>query len=336
MKGRRLPLVDRIEIFIIDESQPRWLAFINAEHDMLESIPPEFTQIAIPGNKVAPNLAKRGIEMDRVALPEIVFSYFNMEDPVVGGLSAERVALRRAISLAYNQDLEIRLIRKGQMIPASSPVGPQTYGYSSEFVTNAATFDPAASKALLDTFGFIDRNGDGWREQPDGSPLLIDYATQSDPLSRQYNELWKKCMDDVGIRIQFTMGKWPEQLKASRAGKLMMWGVSWSSTVPDCETFLNLAYSRTKPNVNRARFEMREYDQLHARQQALPDGEERLALIREMKRYFAAFMPYKLHGHRFRTDLTHPWLIGYRRHPFARDFFKYIDIDTARQPSRRA
>ena len=46
-----------------------------------------------------------------------------------------------------------------------------------------------------------------------------------------------------------------------------------------------------------------------------------------MKRLFVAYMPYKIHGHRFANDLSQPWLIGYRRHPFARDFFKYIDID---------
>ena len=51
------------------------------------------------------------------------------------------------------------------------------------------------------------------------------------------------------------------------------------------------------------------------------------AAIREMKRLFNAYMPYKIHGHRYVNDVSHPWLVGYRRHPFARDFFKYVDID---------
>ncbi|MDQ3447096.1 MAG: ABC transporter substrate-binding protein [Pseudomonadota bacterium] len=335
LKGRKLPMIDQVEIGVIDESQPRWLAFLNEEHDMIEAVPPEFIRVAIPQNRLAPNLAKRGIEMDRIALPEIVVSYFNMEDTVVGGFAAEKVALRRAISLAYNQDLEINLIRKGQMVPASSPVGPQTFGYDPSFLTDAATYDLARAKALLDTYGYTDRNSDGWREQPDGSQLVLEYATQSDPLSKQYNELWKKGMDDLGVRITFSYGKWPEQLKASRAGKLMMWGVAWVAGVPDCETFLDMGHSRFKGLANRARFDMRRYDELHERQHALSDGEERLAIVREMKRYFAAYMPYKLHGHRFRTDLTHPWLIGYRRHPFSPHVFKYVDIDTSLQPTRR-
>ena len=62
-------------------------------------------------------------------------------------------------------------------------------------------------------------------------------------------------------------------------------------------------------------------------EEAEADGAEREATIREMKRLFVAYMPYKVHGHRYINDLNQPWLIGYRRHPFARDFFKHVDID---------
>jgi ABC-type transport system substrate-binding protein len=328
-------MVDRVEVYIIEESQPRWLSFLNSQHDLLDGVPPEFTQIAIPNNRLAPNLEKQGIQMDRIPLVDIVVTYFNMEDPVVGGYSPQRVALRRALSLCYDQPQEIRLIRKNQMIPASSPVPPLTYGYDSEFLSDAATYDVAQARALLDTYGYVDRNGDGWRENPDGTPLELDYASQSDSLSRQYNELWKKSVDAVGIRMKLTMGQWPEQLKASRAGKLMMWGVAWIGVVPDSQTFLGLAYTPYAPGQNPSRFSMKAYDALFDKQRALPDGAERLAVLREMKRYFATYTPYKLHGHRIRTDLTQPWVIGYRRHPFMRDFFKYIDVDPALQPVAR-
>jgi hypothetical protein len=51
-----------------------------------------------------------------------------------------------------------------------------------------------------------------------------------------------------------------------------------------------------------------------------------------MKRLFVAYMPYKVHGHRFVNDLSQPRLIGYRRHPFARDFFKWVDVDDDGDP----
>src|SRR5262249_9584265 len=89
-KGRRLPMVDRVEIGIIEASQPRWLAFLNGEIDML-SVPGEFANIAAPNNKLAPNLAKRGIGLQRTLQPDRILTYYNMDDPVVGGYTAEKV-----------------------------------------------------------------------------------------------------------------------------------------------------------------------------------------------------------------------------------------------------
>jgi ABC-type transport system substrate-binding protein len=155
-----------------------------------------------------------------------------MENPVVGGTEPHKVALRRAISLAVDVEKEIRLVRRGQAIPAQSPIAPETFGYDPAFKSEMSEFSRARAKALLDMHGYVDKNGDGWRDQPDGSPLLLEYATQSDQQSRQLVEQWLKNMNAIGIRIEFKIAKWPENLKSSRAGKLMMWGVGWSTTTP--------------------------------------------------------------------------------------------------------
>ena len=130
MKGKRLPLVDRVEISIIEEIQPRWLSFLGNEQDFLMYLPAQFAYQAIPNNRVAPNLAKRHITMERVAAPDVTVTYFNMEDPIVGGNATDKVALRRAIALAYNSEEEIRLPRRNQAIPAQGPIQPTTYGLS--------------------------------------------------------------------------------------------------------------------------------------------------------------------------------------------------------------
>ena len=67
-------------------------------------------------------------------------------------------------------------------------------------------YDVARAKALLDIYGYVDRDGDGWREQPDGKPLVIEMATQSDQVTRQLDELWKKDMDALGLRIALQDG----------------------------------------------------------------------------------------------------------------------------------
>lgn len=331
LKGHKLPIVDRVELSIIIESQPRWLAFLNGQQDTV-NIPLEYVNVAAPNAKLAPSLERRGIELQRLLNPDIVVTYFNMDDPVVGGYTPEKVALRRAISLGYNTDEEIRMIRRGSMKIAQSQVPPLTSGYDPDFTSEIGAFDRARAHALLDTYGYVDRDGDGWREQPDGSPLLLEIATESSQLDRAFNEMWKRQLDALQVRVKFNISQWPENNKNGRSGKLMMWVLGWSATGPDSDAFLALGSSKDIGGSNYARFRNADYDRLYALQRQMADGTERNATIRQMKRLFAVYMPYKIHGHRYVNDLVQPWLIGYRRHPFARDFFKYVDVD----PERRA
>lgn len=326
LKGRKLPMVDRVEISVINESQPRWLSFLNAQQDTV-NVPLEFVNIAAPNGTIAPALEKRGVRLERDVNPDVVITFFNMDNPIVGGYAPEKVALRRAISLGYNIEEEIRLIRRGSMIPAQSQVPPLTSGYDAAFISEMGAFDRARARALLDIYGYVDRDGDGWREQPDGAPLVLEIATESSQLDRAFNELWKRQLDALGLRVQFNQNQWPENLKNARAGTLMMWLLGNSATQPDSDDFLAFGSSKEIGSSNFARFRRPEYDALYEQQKQMADGPERDALIREMKRMFVVWMPYKVHGHRFSNDVSHPWLIGYRRHPFARDFFKHIDID---------
>ena len=327
LAGRTLPMIDRVEVYIVEENQPRWLAFLNGEHDLVDEIPVDLANLIVPNGKLAPGLAKRGVQMDRTPRASVDMALFNMESPIVGGYEPTQVALRRAISLAYSVDDEIRLVRMGQSVPSQSPVAPLTAGFDPEFRSEMSEHNPARAKALLDSFGFVDRDGDGWRERPDGSPLVIEMATQPDQLSRQLDDLWRRHMTAVGIRLVFKSAKWPENLKNSRAGKLMMWRVGWNATQPDGDTFLALGYGPNKGQANHARFDLPAYNRLYAQQRMLPDGPERFAMFRDSKKLFVAYAPYKFLGHRIDTSVSHPWVVGFRRHPFMRDFWKYVDID---------
>ncbi len=333
LKGRKLPMVDRVEVSIIEQPQPRWLSFVNREMDLIEQVPEDFTTTAIPNNKVAPNLAKQGVYEVRYLRNDDAMSYFAMENPVVGGYTPEKVALRRAIALAVNTEEEIRAVRRGQAIVAQSIVAPGLYGYDAAFRSEMGEFNRAKAQALLDLYGYVDRNGDGWREQPDGSPLVLEYATQPNDLDRQLITQWKKNMDAIGVRIVFRTAQWPENLKASRAGKLMMWGVAWSGG-PDGEEFLVLCYGPDAGQANHARFQNPEYDRLFDLQRSLPNGPERLQAMTRMKEITVAYMPYKAHVHRIWTDLAQPWVVGYHRNVFLREFWRYVDIDPAEKARR--
>lgn len=330
MKGRRLPMVDKVDVTIIDEQQPRWLSFLNDEQDFMERLQEGFALQAIPNNRLAPNLAKRGIQVEQVPLSDITMFYFNMTHPVVGGYTPDKVALRRAISLATNSEEEVRLSRRGQAIVAQGFVMPNTTSFDPQFRSEMGTFDRARAVALLDMFGYTDKDGDGWRDLPDGKPLVLEYDTLGVADYRERDEIMKKNLDAVGIRIEYRIGKWPEQLRASRSGKLMMWGYGLSAGSPNSGGVLQLAYGKSVGQQNHSRFQMARFDQLYERQSMLPDGPERDQVIRDAVRILVAYMPIKVRVHRIGTDLMQPWLIGYKRHPFAREFWPYVDIDLDR------
>ena len=327
LKGKRIPLNDRVEISILNEEQPRWLAFLNAEHDMIQGVPGSFAPVAIPNNKLAPNLAKRGIQLIRTPQSDITMSYFNIEDPIVGGYTPDKIALRRAIALSINVEEEIRLIRRGQAIAANQMQPPETTGFDPKLRTEMSEFSRERANALLDMFGYVDKNGDGWRDMPDGTPLVLNCLTQSDQVSRQLDEMFKKHLNAVGIQIKYSPAKWPDNLKKARAGKLQMWRLGFSATSPDPDSFVLQGYGPAKGENNLSRFDLPAYNALYEKQLGLADGPERNAVIAQTRDIMIAYMPYKVHTHRVTSDLMQPWVSNYKRHPFMREIYKFIEVD---------
>ena len=330
-KGRKLPMIDRVEVSIIEETQPRWLSFLNQQQDLLERLPFDFMNIAAPNGVLAPHLARRNVQMWRTLNADVTLTYFNMTDPVVGGYEPAKVALRRAIGHAINVEQEIRLYWRGQAVPAQSGLMPHTMGYDSGFVSETARYDLPRAKALLDMYGYVDRDGDGWREQPDGSPLVLEWHTTPDQRARQRDELRRKDLAALGIRIEFKSAKWPENLKNARAGKLMVWNLGYSAAAPDGQPSLDRGATIHFGGQNLARYSNKRFDEYYEQIRVLPDGPERAELFRETKRMLAVDAPYRWGVHRILTDLAWPWLIGYRRQFYSNTFWQYIDIDTELQ-----
>ncbi|MDP1535422.1 MAG: ABC transporter substrate-binding protein, partial [Rubrivivax sp.] len=319
-RGRSMPMLDRVEISVVEEAQPRWLSFLNGQLDMV-GVPNEFVNLAAPNRQVAPHLARRGVRLHQQVAPTTWYTYFNMDHPLVGGYTPERVALRRAIGLAYDVRREIDLVRRNQAVPAQSVLPPGVSGFDAGMKSEMSDHDLARAKALLDIHGYVDRDGDGWREQPDGQPLVLELTAQPDQASRALQDLWSKAMVPLGLRITFRIAAWQENIKASRAGKLMMWGTGWSAAIPDGSYFLEVLYGPNKGQSNHSRFNLPEYNQLHERQRAMADGPERDALIQQALRLSLAYMPLKATAHPIDSWLTHKQVLGYRPHPFIRDYW---------------
>ena len=117
---------------------------------------------------------------------------------------------------------------------------------SPHFVSPTLEYNPAKAKALLDMFGFVDRDGDGYRENPDGSPLVdrprLDAHAARAPAQRALEEVrWTT----IGIRMTFDkVEKLPELRKQARVGKVQSFSYGWIADYPDGENFLQLFWTR--------------------------------------------------------------------------------------------
>ncbi|HEY2862460.1 MAG TPA: ABC transporter substrate-binding protein [Casimicrobiaceae bacterium] len=330
MRGKKIPMIGRVEINIMEESNPRLLAFQRGDLDYLQ-IPNELIwNVLGPDQKLKPELAKRGIRVGTGIQPSVVYTYFNMEDPVVGGYDNARIALRRAISMAYNVDEDIRIARQGQAEASTQPLPPNVEGHDPGF-RGYTHYDVAAAKALLDKFGYVDRDGDGWRDLPDGKPLVLSLASPPSTSDRLYDELWQKSLAAVGLRIEFVKQKWPDLLKMGRASKLQMWGLANTSSTPEGIGFFDLLYGPNAGSQNLARFRLPEFDALYARARLMPEGPARLAIFHRLSELVTAYAPWQLSVYRRETILVQPWLQGYKYNTFYVHPWQYYDIDLKRR-----
>jgi ABC-type transport system substrate-binding protein len=325
LAGRRLPLTRRVEIAIVEEAQPRLLAFQSGETDYA-SVPSSLANKVLDGAKLRPEFAKIGVRLHRVIEPSHAFTFFNLDDAVVGGYTPDKLALRRAIAMAYDRDTSIRVLNNGQAEPATQLPPPGVPGHDPA-QRQRVPFDLAAARVLLDRFGYKDRDGDGYRELPDGKPLTIVKGSTPDAAARDTDDLWKKNLDAIGIRIQFLKQKWPELNKMSEAGQLQMWNLAWLSSIPDADTFYSTLYSPNIGTSNDARLRLPDYDRTYEAARALPDGPKRWALYRKLDELIAIYTPWILGTYPYENVLTQPWLKGYKHNPFQRHQWQFYAIE---------
>ncbi len=326
MQGRKMPQIGRVEVSIIEEPQSMWLAFSGKEIDVV-AVPPSFIEKALtPKNDLLQDWVAQGVNMYRSVEPDIRFQFFNMKDPVIGGYTPEKIALRRAIIMGFDVDEEIRVIRKGQAIKAQQMVSPVIAGHDPNY-KSLVKFSPLSANALLDEFGYK-KDAKGFRSLPDGKPLIFTIYSSTSSLDRERDELWKKSMDRIGIRLKVKKDKFPEMLKQGKQCAIPSWALGWTRS-SEAEFVMKLLYSKTIGQNNYACFENAEYDANFEKLKRLPDGPERTKVLHNLYRLMEVNGVLGLSSTAIATRLSHQRVEGYRKHPLIFGEWIYYDI---RQP----
>ena len=333
MKGKTLPQIGTVDIRIIEEGQSQWLAFKQKKIDWME-ITGEMAPLILSNGELKPDIAKTGVRLTKSIDPSISYTFFNMKDPLVGGLSADKIALRRAIIMAFSREQFIDVISNGNALPTASPIPPDIVGYNPQFKT-ATPYSVAAANLLLDRYGY--RKGtDGYRQLPNGKPLTITYVSTSGAKGTLVAEFWKRALSKIGIRMQTQSMLFPDYLKAQKQCKVQFGMQSWIADYPDADNFYQLFYGPNTYSSNFACTAIPAFDALYAKSQQMPAGAARQQLYNQMTRILEVYAPINPNLATFANTVVHPYVLGFKKHPIINATWIYLDIAKPNSPALSA
>lgn len=328
MTGKKMPQIGKVNISIIEEEQSRWLAFQSKQLDFDKLTSSSIPKVLDQNNQLKPAMRQKGIRLYSNKEAEITYTMLNMRDPIIGGNNLDKIALRRAIAMSFNVDEYIRILRKGQAVKAEMLVPAGVNGHNPKYRSSIG-YNPSLANKLLDHFGYK-KGADGYRNLPNGKVLVLKINTESGSSSVMYSELWKKNLDAIGIRADFRVSNFADNLKAATQCQYMIWGGAWHADYPEGENFTQLLYGPNVGRGNQSCYSSSAYDGLYKQAMQQPP-EKRMPYYEKMSRQIEADNPLILQDTRIRNWVIQSHVQGFKAHPIMNSNWQYLDIASPRQ-----
>ncbi len=334
--GHPLPRIARIEFWRDKESIPAFRKFLQGYYDM-SGIGPEHFDRLVREDRLTPEMAALGMQLDKTVRPAIYYLGFNMDDPVVGVRAGERGRrLRQAMSLVIDSKEFARIFMNGRGIPAKSPLPPGIFGYEAAYANPYRTVALDRAGRLLAEAGYP-----GGVDAATGRPLRLtfdtpDTSTRSLLIYQFYVDAWKR----IGVNVEIAATNYNQFQEKVRNGayQLFQWG--WVADYPDPENFLFLLYGpngRTQSGgPNTANFADPAYDEMFLKMKTRENDSERLRVIQAMLALLERERPWIELFYPEDYVLFHGWLTQVKPPGLAFPMAKYVDIDASARDARRA
>lgn len=322
MTGKKMPQIGIVDIQIIPESQSQWLAFRQKRLDWFD-VTPSLSPKILENGKLKSEYIEQGITLNTSPDLSGYYTFWNMQDPIVGGLSKEKIALRRAMSMAFSHDRYLSIVNNNTGLPLYSIIPTNVVGYDENFKTSRP-YNIQAANLLLDKYQY--RIGkDGYRTLPNGKPLVIYYSTPVSNSSIASTEFWQRSLEKIHIRLIVKSMQFPEYLKAQKQCSVQMGLQGWIADYPDGDNFLQLFYGKNIHVSNFNCVSIPQFNALYKKSKSLPADPERQALFLEMMRLlevYASVLPIYTPNKNF---VIQPYVQGFKNHPQLRTPWLYID-----------
>ncbi len=311
--GKKIPLVDKINVHIIVESQPKWLSFMKAKEDLLEVKDVNIQQTITPEKELKTEHKEKGVRLIMKPMLDVTYFAFNHEEPIF-----KNRKLRQAMNMAFDRAGFNRLFHENTGFEAHGPVPPGLGGNRKEFKNPFIRYDLDQAKRLLVEAGY-----------PGGKGLpTIVVQTRSDTVARQQVEFFEKSMEKIGINIDVGTNTWPELVNKVTKKQHQMYTMAWGADYPDAENFLGLLYCPNQsPGSNGANYCNPDFDALYKTATVLQDSPERTAMYEKLNESVALDAPWVLGFHRTDIYLAQAWLKNFKHMEFNHSQFQYLNVD---------
>jgi oligopeptide transport system substrate-binding protein len=324
--GRRLPFLERINFTREREDIPRFNKFLQGYYDEGHIIKESFDAV-VQNDALSPQMAARGMRLDKTVEPSIYYIGFNMEDAVVGASAAERGRkLRQAMSLVIDSKAYLELFLNGRGVLAQTPLPPGIFGYDPAYQNPFRQTDLGRAQKLLAEAGY--RNGIDPRT---GTALKLSFDTPNTTAQallqyQFYASAWRRLGLDVEINAT-TYNQFQAKVRRG-AYQLFTWG--WIADFPDPENFfflLECGNAQSKSGgPNTANFCNPEFDRLYHEMKSLPNDARRRDLIKRMLGLIEQERPWIELFHNEEYALSHAWVVNSKPMGLSYPTYKYMDV----------
>jgi len=318
--GKRLPLIDRVELGFYADYQPMWLKFRNRELDYTTVPAENYTEAYIKRTqKLRKDYIAAGIRSVPVPLLDMIYFGFNMEDKDYGGYDDRRKWIRQAISLSIDLDERNEAFYNGLNVIYDGPIPPALSGHPEGHSLPNAYRGPDLPRArkLLEKAGY-----------PGGKGLpKLTFFTSRGARFPEMAAMSKRHIAKIGIDLDVRLVDFSTLMDAVRSRRAPSFSFAWGSDYPDAENNLQLFYGPFKsPSSNNFNYDRHEYNQLYERIRVMSPSPQRTKIYQQMRDMVVEDMPMIGSMARTRNYLIHDRLQNCKPIETFYNFNKYLNV----------